>query len=47
MGVGKEDNNSNLVLKYSNKFMPSTLPITGKLIDSCIKLRVRESNICD
>lgn len=39
MGFSKQDNKNNIVVKYSNKFLPCTLPLTAAIVDPCMRLQ--------
>jgi hypothetical protein len=41
--MDKKDNKNNILLKFSNKFLPSTLPLTAAIIDPTIKLYDQQS----
>jgi hypothetical protein len=42
ISIDKKDSKANLTLKFSNKFLPATLPNVGKLIDP--KMRLSETS---
>lgn len=37
MNIDKKDNKKNVTVKYSNKFLPATLPKVGGLIDESMR----------
>lgn len=38
INIDKKDNKTNVTVKFSNKFLPATLPNVGKLIDQKMRL---------
>jgi hypothetical protein len=38
INVGKKDSKANVYVKFSNKFLPATLPNVAKLIDDKMRL---------
>jgi hypothetical protein len=38
INIDKKDNKTNATVKFSNKFLPATLPNVGRLIDPKMKL---------
>jgi hypothetical protein len=45
MGVFKKEGKHRITLKYSNKFLPSTLNGLGKIIDPIMRMRLNNLEV--